>query len=142
MCPGKCSHSLGMRLLKEGNLKEGNLLFSFFSKEKSRTVNSQSPPSSLTPCCTGKGSQGQQRISKPESQLGLSSLPHVTVTPCRAIPAGELAPRLPRIWSLGVKGHFSQLRFKSSKINQVQEEQEQTFSSSSHCPGGARRGLA
>lgn len=112
-----------------------------FSKEKTTTENNQLSPSSLTCAAQLKGHR-QQRISKPELQLGLSSLPQVTVTPCRAIPAGDLAPRLPGIWSLGVKGHFSQLSFKSSKINKVQEEQEQTFSSSSHCPGGACRGLA
>lgn len=51
----------------------------------------------------------------------------------------ELTPKLPRICSLGVKSHFYQLAFKIMKRNTVQEEQEPTFSSSSHCPGGAGR---
>lgn len=59
LCPGKCSHSLGVRLptlLKEGNLQN-------FQRKKSRTVKKSMP--------TGKGSQGQHRSPKLSSSWAL-----------------------------------------------------------------------
>lgn len=80
---------------------------------------------------------GQHRVSRAELQLGLSSLPHSQHS-MQGHTCSELTPKLPRICSLGVKSHFYQLTFKIMKRNTVQEEQEPTFSSSSHC----REGLA
>lgn len=103
-------------------------------QERSRTV--KCSVSTKQPHCAAQV-KGPRAAQTPKQNYS-GALPHCQHS-MQGHTCSEPTPKLPRIRSLGVKSHFYQLILKIMTRNKVQEEQEQTLSSSSRCPGGAGR---